>query len=333
MITSTVNVRLKPAIAQVEMEVGKLARSPTVKGKFADFLAQIIQTRQQFDKKFSSDAVRPGVLLVMNKRMQGTALQIIGQKVTALSDNPSFTSLGWSTEGEISKAKLTPVLSAKAFADRINFGTVRRVKGRRIEIDVNLPTDEEISRFEAQRATPKAPSNLAANPAPAPPPSTLPEAKKGSEPGRPSGAAQQARDTSSTGGASIVAFRWLDEDGDRIGGMGDTGRPDGTKDQHLRVDLDLPPGSSLEELVLINGGLNRWVTQPSTRYWPLGVYEGENAVAQSYSQTLGAFSGKKSFDLFANNSGGIGPGAIFELQVVVSINGARHELKSECKRP
>ena len=50
------------------------------------------------------------------------------------------------------------------------------------------------------------------------------------------------------GGASIVEFRLADADQDIIGSAGDSAGPDGTKDQHLVLGLDLPPGTSLEGL-------------------------------------------------------------------------------------
>ena len=47
--------------------------------------------------------------------------------------------------------------------------------------------------------------------------------------------------TASAGGASIRSFEWIDENADLVGGIGDAAQSDGTKDQHLRMALDLRP--------------------------------------------------------------------------------------------
>lgn len=66
-----------------------------------------------------------------------------------LVDRSSGTGIGWRTDGESSQVKITPVFSAQSYADRINFGKVRCVNGRRIEIAVDLPSAEEIAKLKA----------------------------------------------------------------------------------------------------------------------------------------------------------------------------------------
>ena len=327
-----VNTQLKRNAAMAAQELTKLMQTPGIKGDFEKLLAAINQAQKQFDREFGSDAPRPSALLIMNKIEDPDQRDIIIKKASALVDRSNGTGSGWGTEGETSRLKLTPVYSAQAFADRINFGKVRRVQGRRIELDVELPSAEEVAQFKAQRSPPQAQPGTPAEPSTSPSPASSPG--PGPPPGAsPSPPAPAQAVTASSGGASILAFRWLDEASDRIGGMNDAGRPDGTKDQHLVVELELPPQSVIESLAISEGSHNRWVTQPNDKYWPLAVYQGENAVARSYTPQVGTFTAKQAFDLYANNSSGVGPGSTFEVEAVISINGARHTLSSQCKRP
>ena len=129
-----------------------------------------------------------------------------------------------------------------------------------------------------------------------------------------------------------MEFRWADESGDRIGSMDTVGRPDGNKDQHLVVTFEFPAGTSLEGLSVTGGGNNRWVTQPSDRYWPLALYRGEEPVTPTYTPKLGEFSGRQRFDLYGNTPGEIRE-AEFELQAEVKIQGQTHTLTGRCKKP
>jgi hypothetical protein len=138
---------------------------------------------------------------------------------------------------------------------------------------------------------------------------------------------------SSVGGASIRSFAWLDADADVVGGSGDAARADGTKDQHFQLELDLPPNSIIESVVIDCGGGNHWVTQPSDRYWPIAIFQARRPVCRSHVAQVGDFSGAQSFDLHVNTGGPIGPGTRFDLEVVVSIDGNRVTLTSQCKRP
>jgi hypothetical protein len=308
-ITSTVNMRLKSALGQVAQEVARLKQSGVVEGDFDTIARAINQTRQQFDKEYSNDLTRPAIQLVMKRVPLGTPMNIISEKAWALADPSKSGGSGVGFEGDIMKMKVTPVTSARAYADRITFGKVRGVQGRRIELDVDLPTAEEIERYEAQHGERNKRERVAV--------------ESPSSPAR----------TASAGGASILSFRWLDEASDRVGGWHEPSRPDGTRDQHLVLELELPNASQLQSLILKGGEHERWETMPTKNYWPLAVYQGDRAVARSYSPNLGAFARKQSFDLYVNTGGNVRPGMTFDLEAVVSIGGARHTLTSSCKRP
>jgi hypothetical protein len=137
----------------------------------------------------------------------------------------------------------------------------------------------------------------------------------------------------SAGGATIRSFEWADEDADLVGGYGDAARPDGTKDQHLRLQLELPQDAIIESLTVTSGPPNRWVTQPSDRYWPIAIFQDGRAVSRSYVAQVGAFSGPQAFDLYINTGIGPGPGSPIDLEVILSIDGRRATLSAHCKRP
>jgi hypothetical protein len=139
--------------------------------------------------------------------------------------------------------------------------------------------------------------------------------------------------TDSAGGASIRSFEWIDENADLVGGHGDAAQSDGTKDQHLRMDLDLPPNTIVEELVVTSNGFHRWVTKPNGRFWPVAIFQHGRPVARSHVAQVGVYSGRQGFDLYLNTGAGIGPGSPFELEVVLSVAGNRLVLSSQCKRP
>jgi hypothetical protein len=137
----------------------------------------------------------------------------------------------------------------------------------------------------------------------------------------------------SAGGASIRSFRWVDADADVVGGYGDAARADGTKDQHVRLELDLPPKSIIESVVVSSGGFHRWVTRPSDRYWPIAIFQDGRPVTRSHVPQVGAYAGAQAFDLYFNTGIGIGPGTPFDLEIVLSIDGQRVTLTSHCQRP
>jgi hypothetical protein len=51
--------------------------------------------------------------------------------------------------------KLAPVLSARAYADKIRFGKVKRIQGRRIELHVDPPRADEVEQFRARHPAPE----------------------------------------------------------------------------------------------------------------------------------------------------------------------------------
>jgi hypothetical protein len=138
--------------------------------------------------------------------------------------------------------------------------------------------------------------------------------------------------TASIGGATIRAFEWIDQDSDLVGGHGDASRPDGSPDQHLRMTLDLPPNTIIEEMVIKSNEFHRWVTRPNDRFWPVVIFQRGRTVARAHVAQVGVYSGPQEFDLYINTGIGIGPGSPFEIQVVVSIAGNRLVLGSRCKR-
>jgi transcription elongation factor Elf1 len=150
-----VNTQLKQVAADAARELNKLKRTPGVQGDFDKLLQAIDQSRRQFDREFGSESPRPSVLLIMRKIDDTTQRETISKKAWALVERGKSGGLGWGNEGEMSRLKVTPVLSARAYADRINFGKVRNIKGRRIEIEVELPTAEEIAQSQPKRSDPQ----------------------------------------------------------------------------------------------------------------------------------------------------------------------------------
>jgi hypothetical protein len=139
--------------------------------------------------------------------------------------------------------------------------------------------------------------------------------------------------TASAGGASIRSFEWIDENADLVGGRDDAARSDGNPDHHLRMVLELPPNTIVEEMIVKSQGFHRWVTKPNDRFWPVAIFQRGRPVARAHVAQVGVYSGSQKFDLYVNTSMGIGPGSPFEVQVVLSIAGNRVVLGSECKRP
>lgn len=134
-------------------------------------------------------------------------------------------------------------------------------------------------------------------------------------------------------GASIKSFRWVDEEADMVGGAGAETKADGTKDQHLRLELELPPNTIIQ-LMSVTGGANHgWGTQPGEQYGPIGIFRRGRPVARSYVAQVGFFSGPQEFDLYLNTEPGIGPGDTFILELVLAIGGGHVTLTAQCKRP
>ena len=119
--------------------------------RLREALATILQAQKQFDREFGSEVPEPSALLIMPRIEDPIQRDIIIQKALALVDRSNGKGAGWGNEGEMSRLKVDPVYSAEAYAERINFGKVRRVDGRQIELDVELPTAEEIAQFKARQ--------------------------------------------------------------------------------------------------------------------------------------------------------------------------------------
>lgn len=133
-------------------------------------------------------------------------------------------------------------------------------------------------------------------------------------------------------GATVVDFQFVDADEDHVGTDGqEAGKPNGQKDLHFRVSLELPEGTTVDELIISSGGFHRWVTRPNERYWLLGVEQNGAPVIAAYRNTIGTFSGTQTFDLFAQ--GDLGPGTPFEFRAALTIAGKSVEIGGSCTRP
>ena len=141
------------------------------------------------------------------------------------------------------------------------------------------------------------------------------------------------RPRAAAAGAAIRSFDWVDADADYVGGVGDAAGPDGTKDQHFKLDINLPPNAIVESLAISSGPGNRWVTQPGGQWWPIAIYQNGRPVSRSFVTQVGAFSGPQVFDLYINTGGGPAPGRPIDLELTLSIGGRRVSLGSQCKRP
>jgi hypothetical protein len=92
------------------------------------------QARQQFERESPSGSRALAILLIIDQIRDGSHLQPIQLKTRALAHDPSQTSAGLRVQGATCRMKLSPVLRAQGYADRINFGKIVRVKGRRIDV-------------------------------------------------------------------------------------------------------------------------------------------------------------------------------------------------------
>jgi hypothetical protein len=300
-LARVVNDRVVPAVNQVLQQIAFLSQTPGIQGDFGRLQAAMSQTETQFAREYPVGSPNVSAALVMNLERDEPHRKFIEEKIKAIV-GPSANGFGWGEENGATRLKVSRVISARALADRITFGRVKRIEGRRIELALSPPTAEELARFS--------PASTRASPPPLEPVS------------------------SSAGGASIVGFRWLDDASDRVGGLGESsGRADGTKDQHFALELDLPADTTIEEMLLSISESDRWVTRPNDRFWPVGIYQGENAIARAHTPRVGVFSGRQTFDLFLNTGGDHRPGTLYKLEMVLSRNGDRHLLRTECRRP
>jgi hypothetical protein len=136
----------------------------------------------------------------------------------------------------------------------------------------------------------------------------------------------------SAGGASIVSFDWLDQKEDRVSTGGRMIEPGGGKDEHYRLALDLPAAAVVEEIVITGGGVLRYTTKPSTRFWPVAVFTEHRAQIRGQSRQVGTFSGQWTFDLYVESHSSVRPDHVFGVEVVVLIRGTRYSLTARCQR-
>ncbi len=162
-----------------------------------------------------------------------------------------------------------------------------------------------------------------------------PESEGGDRPGDslPHDLDADSEGRASTDGARIRGFTWIDGDMDVVSGAGGRGKSDGTPDHHFRLSVELPPNTIVEALVITSTGSHRWVTQPSDRDGPIAISQNGRPVARTYAAQVGAYSGPQDFDLYVNTVDGDGPGASFDVQLVLSVDGKPITLNSRCRRP
>ena len=121
------------------------------------------------------------------------------------------------------------------------------------------------------------------------------------------------------GGPRSGASHGSSGDMDVVSGAGGRGKSDGTPDRHFRLSVELPPNTIVEALVITSTGSHRWVTQPSDRDGPIAISQNGRPVARTYAAQVGAYSGPQDFDLYVNTVDGDGPGASFDVQLVLSV--------------
>ncbi len=138
---------------------------------------------------------------------------------------------------------------------------------------------------------------------------------------------------SSSGGARIRSFEWVDADADMIGGFGDNAHADGTRDHHFRLGIDLPAGTILESMAMNAGPGNRWQTRTSQEWWPIAVFQNGRAVTRSHVGQVGLFDGAQTFDLYVNTGIGPRPGDAIRLEVEFSAAGGQATVAAECQVP
>jgi hypothetical protein len=170
---------------------------------------------------------------------------------------------------------------------------------------------------------PRSRQGLRPQPDPLPPASTGPHDRHSAE--LPSSL------TPASGGATILSFDWVDRNDDYTGTDGRQIGPSGGKDEHFRLVIDLPPAVVIEEIAIL-GGEVRWTTRPLPRSLPLAVVSNQQLKNHRQSLRLGPFSGRWTFDLYAESNESIQPGPAFGVEVVVFIRNARHFLTARCQR-
>ncbi|OJW19977.1 MAG: hypothetical protein BGO49_10670 [Planctomycetales bacterium 71-10] len=134
-------------------------------------------------------------------------------------------------------------------------------------------------------------------------------------------------------GAMIANFRFVDAAQDRVGtGGGSAGRPDGRNDMHFYVELDLPPGTTVDQMSLaVDDDQHRWGTRPDGRSRFLGVERDGRPAIPGFAEPIGAFSGRQAFDLYGESD--LPPRTAFRLGVALTIDGRPAEIGAVCVRP
>jgi hypothetical protein len=138
--------------------------------------------------------------------------------------------------------------------------------------------------------------------------------------------------TPTSAGATIVSFDWVDQNDDYAGTDGRQIGPGGGKDEHYRLVMDLPPASIIEEVAITGGGVLHWTTKPLPRSWPVAVVANQELKNRRQMLRLGAFSGRWTFDLYAESHETVRPGQDFGVEVIIFIRSARHHLTARCQR-
>ena len=121
-------------------------------------------------------------------------------------------------------------------------------------------------------------------------------------------------------GVQIADLVWHGMDEDRVGDWGN-GKPNGVKDGHFRLTLDLPARATLASISLWSAnergdkaGGQIWHTQNGNN-WMLGVFRDGRQLNTSHVASLGEFQGRTVLDLYANSSGWFNPGQWFLVEV------------------
>ncbi len=135
-----------------------------------------------------------------------------------------------------------------------------------------------------------------------------------------------------SGGATIVAFDWLDQDQDRVGTSGRTIAPSGDRDEHFQLVLDVPGASTIEAININGNGVLRWTTKTGFRTWPVAVVVNQQPRNRAQVYRLGAFSGRWTFDLYVESHDTVKPHQPFGVEVIFTSRGIKHTLTARCER-
>jgi tetratricopeptide (TPR) repeat protein len=125
--------------------------------------------------------------------------------------------------------------------------------------------------------------------------------------------------TPPSGSGRIAEAAWLGMGDDKVG-MENMDRPNGVKDGHFRVVMDLPVNTEVNYISIhysnVNGDKREhyWFSKSYTS-WILGVFRNNVMLNPGRRSPLGRFSGRTVFDLYANNSGVFLPGNYFLIEV------------------